>query len=49
MLGDQSAEAFFFSWGREGVSPKADVGRCLAGDPHSLLFVERMWDMTPNT
>lgn len=40
MSGEQSAEALFFSRGREGVSPKGDSGRCLAGDPDSLLFVE---------
>lgn len=47
MSGDQSAAAFFFSWGREGVSPKGDSGRCVAGLPDSLLFVERTWDVTP--
>ena len=42
VLGDQSAEAFFFSWGREDVSRKGDLGRCLARDPDYFLFVERM-------
>lgn len=33
----------------EGVSSEGDLGSCLGGDPESVLFVEKMWDMTPGT